>query len=213
MQRAANLHELAERESTPVPDPAACLSVSLVGRLTLRFKGRLIELRTQKAGAVLSYLALTETKRESRERLVGLLWSRSDEERARASLRQVVRELRSVFEDAGCSGFVASRLSIHLDAQQIEVDVESVIRAAECGEVHPLLLNTPRLGERILEGMDDLDPSFRVWVLAKRQTIYEALMRSLGFVWRPRTLRRARKTGSRPRSSISIRPTKKPAVI
>lgn len=180
MQRATKLHELAERESTPVLDPAACLSVSLVGRLTLQFKGRLIELRTQKAGAVLSYLALTETKRESRERLVGLLWSRSDEERARASLRQVVRELRSVFEDAGCSGFVASRLSIHLDAQQIEVDVESVIRAAECGEVHPLLLNTPRLGERILEGMDDLDPSFRVWVLAKRQTIYEALMRSLG---------------------------------
>jgi len=151
-----------------------------VGRLTLRFKDRLIELRTQKAGAVLSYLALTETKHESRERLVGLLWSRSDEERARASLRQVIRELRSVFEDAGCSGFVASRLAIHLDARQVEVDVESVIRAAENGEVHPLLLNTPRLGERILEGMDDLDPSFRVWVLAKRQTIYERLMRSLG---------------------------------
>jgi DNA-binding SARP family transcriptional activator len=180
MQRAADVHELVERESGLVPDPAARLSVSLVGRLTLRFKDRLIELRTQKAGAVLSYLALTETKHESRERLVGLLWSRSDEERARASLRQVIRELRSVFEDAGCSGFVASRLAIHLDARQVEVDVESVIRAAENGEVHPLLLNTPRLGERILEGMDDLDPSFRVWVLAKRQTIYERLMRSLG---------------------------------
>ena len=49
----------------------------------------------QKAAAVLSYLALTETKRESRERLVGLLWSRSDEEKARGSLRQVIRELRS----------------------------------------------------------------------------------------------------------------------
>ena len=27
--------------------------------------------------------------------------------------------------------------------------------------------------------MDDLDPSFRVWVLAKRQTVHERLMRSL----------------------------------
>ena len=27
--------------------------------------------------------------------------------------------------------------------------------------------------------MDDLDPSFRVWVLAKRQTIHERLMRNL----------------------------------
>ncbi len=162
------------------PGTALRLSVSLVGRLTIRFDGRLVELRTQKAGAVLSYLALTEAKRESRERLVGLLWSRSDEEKARASLRQVVRELRSAFGDAGYSGFVAERLSIHLNAERVEVDVESIIQAAESGSVHPLLLNTPRLGESILEGMDDLDPSFRVWVLAKRQTIHDRLMRSLG---------------------------------
>ncbi|SDS69563.1 BTAD domain-containing putative transcriptional regulator [Bradyrhizobium canariense] len=180
MRRVANVQELAESEFEAVPGAAAHLSVSLVGRLTIRFKGRLIELRTQKAGAVLSYLALTETKHESRERLVGLLWSRSDEEKARASLRQVVRELRAAFEEAGCSGFVAGRLSIHLDAENVEVDVESIIRAAEGGNVHPLLLNTPQLGERILEGMDDLDPSFRVWVLAKRQTIHDRLMRSLG---------------------------------
>ena len=140
----------------------------------------MIELRTQKAGAVLSYLALAETKHESRERLVGLLWSRSDEEKARASLRQVVRELRSAFEEAGYGGFVAGRLSVNLDAETVEVDVESIIRQAESGSVHPLLLNTPQLGERILEGMDDLDPSFRVWVLAKRQTIHDRLMRNLG---------------------------------
>jgi DNA-binding SARP family transcriptional activator len=180
MRRATGVHGLAERESEAVPGAAARLSVSLVGRLTMRFKGRPIELRTQKAGAVLSYLALTEAKHESRERLVGLLWSRSDEEKARASLRQVVRELRAAFEDAGCSGFVAGRLSIHLDAEKVEVDVESIIRAAESGDVHSVLLDTPRLGERILEGMDDLDPSFRVWVLAKRQTIHDRLMRSLG---------------------------------
>src|ERR1700742_1050972 len=128
---------------------AARLSVSLVGRLTIRFKGGQIELRTQKAGAVLGYLALTDARHESRERLVGLLWSRSDEEKARASLRQVVRELRFVFEDAGFAGFVAGRLSIHLETDQVEIDVESIIRAAEGGNVHPLLLNTPRLDERI----------------------------------------------------------------
>ena len=31
----------------------------------------------------------------------------------------------------------------------------------------------------MLEGMDDLDPSFRVWILAKRQTIHDRLMRNL----------------------------------
>jgi DNA-binding SARP family transcriptional activator/TolB-like protein len=123
---------------------------------------------------------LTEAKHESRERLVGLLWSRSDEEKARGSLRQVIRELRSTFDAAGYHGFAAGRLSIHLDPAMIEVDVESIIKAAESATVHPLLLNVPGLDERILEGLDDLDPSFRVWVLAKRQTIHDRLMRSLG---------------------------------
>jgi DNA-binding SARP family transcriptional activator/TolB-like protein len=177
MQKAVGIQKSAKGDSAPTS--AARLSISLVGRLALRFKGRLIELRTQKAGAVLSYLALTEAKRESRERLVGLLWSRSDEEKARASLRQVVRELRAAFEDAGYHGFVAGRLSIQLDPEQVEVDVESILRESESGSVHSLLLNTPQLDERILEGMDDLDPSFRVWVLAKRQTIHDRLMRSL----------------------------------
>jgi DNA-binding SARP family transcriptional activator/TolB-like protein len=182
MQEFAGARMLNVREPATASGGAKRLSVSLVGRLAIRFNGRLIEFRTQKANAVLSYLALSETKHESRERLVGLLWSRSDEEKARASLRQVVRELRSAFEDAGYGGFVAGRLSVHLDAEKVEldVDVESVLRLAESGSVHPLLLNTPRLGERILEGMDDLDPSFRIWVLAKRQTIHERLMRSLG---------------------------------
>src|SRR3954451_5087938 len=180
MRHAANARRLIEREPELAPAAAARLSVSLVGRLAIRFNGQLLELRTQKASAVLSYLALTETKQESRERLVGLLWSRSDEEKARGSLRQVIRELRSAFEDVGYHGFTAGRLSIHLDPAMVEVDVESIIKAAESGGVHPLLLNTPNLEEHLLEGLDDLDPSFRVWVLAKRQTIHDRLMRSLG---------------------------------
>src|SRR5215510_3829019 len=162
-----------------VPETARRLSITLVGRVALRLNGRPVELRTRKAAAVLGYLALSETKRESRERLVGLLWSRSDEEKARASLRQVVRELRNVLEDAGFAGFHAERLSIGFDLDRVEVDVESILQQAENARIHPLLLNTHRLEERLLEGVDDLDPSFRVWILAKRQTIYERLMRSL----------------------------------
>jgi DNA-binding SARP family transcriptional activator/TolB-like protein len=175
----ASANAITAGKAATEAESAPRLSVSLVGRLGLRFNGRLIELRTRKAAAVLSYLALSEAKRESRERLVGLLWSRSDEEKARASLRQVVRELRSVLEEAGYGGFVAERLMIGIDAGQVEVDIESVLQMAESERVHPLLLDSPALDERLLEGMDDLDPSFRVWVLAKRQTIHERLMRSL----------------------------------
>ena len=106
MRQAARVQRLAEREPEVAPATDTRLSVSLVGRLAIRFNGQLIELRTQKAAAVLSYLALIEAKHESRERLVGLLWSRSDEEKARGSLRQVIRELRATFEAAGYQGSV-----------------------------------------------------------------------------------------------------------
>jgi DNA-binding SARP family transcriptional activator/TolB-like protein len=175
MRGSASARTLSRAAALPASEPR--LSVSLVGRFGLRLDGQPVHLRTRKAAAVLGYLALSETKQESRERLVGLLWSRSDEERARASLRQVVRELRSVLGDAG---FTAGRLSIGLDIGQTETDIESVLQLAEGERVHSLLLDTPRLDERLLEGMDDLDPSFRVWVLAKRQTVHERLMRSLG---------------------------------
>src|SRR5690349_17665235 len=132
-------------ETAMAQENAPRLSVSLVGRFGLKLDGRPIELRTRKAAAVLGYLVLSDTKHESRERLVGLLWSRSDEEKARASLRQVVRELRSVLEEAGYDGFVAERLMIGLDVERIEVDIESVIQLAEGGRVHPLLLDTPQL--------------------------------------------------------------------
>src|SRR4051794_31634948 len=180
MRHTASARKLVEREAELAPATDARLSIALVGRLALRFNGQHVELRTQKAAAVLSYLALTELKQDSRERLVGLLWSRSDEEKARGSLRQVIRELRATFEAAGYQGFFAERLSIQFDPAMVEVDIESIIKAAEIGRVHPLLLNTPNLEEHILEGLDDLDPSFRVWVLAKRQTIHDRLMRSLG---------------------------------
>ena len=60
-------------KAAAAPESAPRLSVSLVGRFGLRFNGRPVELRTRKAAAVLGYLALSETKQESRERLVGLL--------------------------------------------------------------------------------------------------------------------------------------------
>ncbi len=66
------------REASIAQD-APRLSISLVGRLALRLDGRPLELRTRKAAAVLGYLALTEAKQESRERLVGLLWSFADD--------------------------------------------------------------------------------------------------------------------------------------
>ena len=90
---------IGDRTAPAVP---LLLQVSLFGPLRAVFAGQEVRIRSRKARALLGYLLLTEGGEETRERLVGLLWSRSDEEKARASLRQVVHELREALEAAGC---------------------------------------------------------------------------------------------------------------
>jgi TolB-like protein len=73
----------------------------------------------------------------------------------------------------------AERLTIGLDPARLSHDMGAVLAAAEAGQVHPRLLDTPRLPETLLEGLDDLDPSFRVWLLARRQAFHDRLMQLL----------------------------------
>jgi DNA-binding SARP family transcriptional activator/TolB-like protein len=155
------------------------LDISVLGMLRASIRGHELRLKSRKSGAVLAYLALSEAGQETRERLVGLLWSETGEEKARASLRQIVHELRASLAAAGFDGFEATRLDLKLPPARVSVDLWDVIRAAVRHDVHPLILDTPRTAETLLKDLDDIDPAFRVWLLAKRQTVQDRLLRHL----------------------------------
>jgi DNA-binding SARP family transcriptional activator/TolB-like protein len=143
-----------------------------VGRHELRFKS--LKLR-----AALGYIALNESQTETRERLVGMLWSESGEEHARASLRQNIRELRVATQGTNYNGLYIAGHEMGFEPGAMEVDVLAVIKAAEAGQVHPLLLERRNLADELLAGLEDLDPSFRSWLLAKRHTVRDRLLRAL----------------------------------
>jgi DNA-binding SARP family transcriptional activator len=164
------------------------LSLSVLGAVTASVAGRPIKIRARKSGAVLAYIALNEALRQTRERLVGMLWSESEEEKARGSLRQTLRELHALFTEAGYHGFRTDKFAIEFDPNSIDVDLWTVLREAEAGRAHALLLDRPRLIEAMLEGFEDLDPSFRVWLLAKRETINSKLLRALESAMRNESL-------------------------
>jgi DNA-binding SARP family transcriptional activator/TolB-like protein len=170
-------HKVSARR-LPAGEPST-QSISIIGPFSASCGGQEIKLKTRKASAVLAYLALSETKQESRERLVGFLWSRSEEMKARSSLRQILHDIRQALSRAGFDGLHTGKLTIALEPRNVELDLTQVMRQAERFRAHPLLLHTPHLTERVFEGFDDLDPSFRVWILAKRQTIQDRLLRSL----------------------------------
>jgi DNA-binding SARP family transcriptional activator/tetratricopeptide (TPR) repeat protein len=164
---------------SPVAEARRVLRLSLFGPVTVQVGEQEIRTKSLKLRAMLGYIALTEKLRESRERLVGLLWSESAEAQARAVLRQVLRELRGLLDAADFDGLHVSAHEIGFQHGTVQVDVGAVLGAAEAGEVHPLLLAQPRLGDELLAGLEDVDPAFRAWVIAKRETVRDRLLRSL----------------------------------
>ncbi|MEO8716488.1 MAG: BTAD domain-containing putative transcriptional regulator [Acetobacteraceae bacterium] len=155
------------------------LLLSVLGPMAATYADRAVRIVGRKARAVLGYLAVNPGLQETRERLVGLLWSESDEERARGSLRQTLREIRQVFAASGYSGLRTEKLEIEFDKDSLDVDMWAVTAAVEAHQPHPMLFEQQRIAESLLEGLDDLDPAFRVWLLAKRHTLQERLLRAL----------------------------------
>lgn len=162
-----------------LPKPRESLTISVLGGLSVAFAGREIRVKSRKSRAVLGYLALTDRHQETRERLVGLLWSESDEYKARASLRQVLHELRETFLEAGYDGLQIEKMLVELGREGLRVDLLDALREAEAQHAHPILMTATGLMETLLAGLDDIDPSFRVWLLAKRQTFHDRILRAL----------------------------------
>jgi DNA-binding SARP family transcriptional activator len=155
------------------------LRVRLFGPASFSVGGRELRFKSLKLRGALGYIALSDTQTETRERLVGLLWSESGEDHARASLRQNIRELRLAVQAQNYEGLYIAGHEISFERGTTEVDVLTVLGAAEAGQVHPLLLERRNLADELLAGLEDLDPSFRSWLLAKRHMVRDRLLRAL----------------------------------
>ena len=155
--------------------PGARMSLFVIGPVSVSVGDQVIPIGGRKARAVLAYLALTEGLRESRERLVGLLWSEFSEDKARVSLRQSLHELRRHLDPAQFRGLHTERLIVRLDRALIDLDLWQMLERAEAREVQPLLRDKTSLTEQLMQDLEDVDPAFRVWVLAKRQNVHERL--------------------------------------
>lgn len=155
------------------------LSINVLGRFELLLDGRPIDLHSRKARALLGYLVLNEACQESRERLVGIFWSNSDAERARGSLRQCLREIRSALPESAFDGFEADRLAISLDRSRLDVDLWNVLDDARHGRAPERLLDGPGLLDDMLHDLDSVDPEFSAWLAVKRKTLQERILRQL----------------------------------
>src|SRR5436853_3040884 len=118
--------------------------------------------------ALLTYLALSPDGTRSRSHLLGLLWPESPEDKARRSLNEAVRRLRSAL---GNERLLTRGDALQLNASGLEVDARQFETLRAEGQVRALEL----LRGEFLEGfhVDDA-PVFEDWMDAQRAQIRQA---------------------------------------
>jgi DNA-binding SARP family transcriptional activator len=155
------------------------LRISLLGGMTLHIGDREVALSNRKARALIAYLALAPGMRETRDRLVGLLWSETEDGKARASLRQLLHGLRDALDKEGVGGLSTDNLHVSLDGTLIETDLDCALASIDRGDPADWLVTEPHIADTFLRGYDDIDPSFDSWLTTKRENVRRLLIQRL----------------------------------
>lgn len=155
------------------------LEISVLGDLAIRYRNKQIGVKNLKARVLIGYLGMSLHGSASREHLVGLLWSTSPEDKARASLRQVIRSLRQSFDDVGFGGLQVDRQNLGLLQSSFSIDLVDTLKALDAGHVSTRLLRQERIADSLCEGIDDIDAGFRNWLMVQREQFGQRLVRGL----------------------------------
>ena len=143
------------------------LSIRLFGGMAIQdARGADLLPRSRKTRAVVAMLALTAPKPVQRAQLTALLWSKRENEQARASLRQAVHELQETLGTSWSRILVAERHSLSMDLRGVSVDALTA--------TGPEASRTELLGlfqDGFLEDLGGLDPSFDDWLSKERRRL------------------------------------------
>ncbi|HEX2943138.1 MAG TPA: BTAD domain-containing putative transcriptional regulator, partial [Rhodopila sp.] len=108
-------------------------------------------------------LAMASPKPVLRLQLASLLWSRRQNEQARASLRQSIHELQDSLGPDWQPVFIADRHHLSLRAPELDIDAHTL---AQPPEISSDLLD--RYEAPLLEDLNGLDPAFDRWLEDER---------------------------------------------
>jgi DNA-binding SARP family transcriptional activator len=165
--------------SGPARHAKALVRISLLDGMSLHVDGREVRLNSRKAKALIAYLLLTPHMTETRDRLVGLLWSETEDAKARASLRQLLHSLRDAFDQEGLVGLSTDKTHVSLDGSVFETDLGCALASIDRGDPADTLVTEACITDSFLRGYDDIDPSFGSWLAIKRESVRQLLIQRL----------------------------------
>ena len=158
------------------------LYLALLGGFKAEVDGRVLDgLPTRKTRALLAILATSPDYLQPRERLATMLWERSAEEQARASLRQTLASVRKVLSEAGADDVLkADSNSVWLDGGRCDVDAlefESLLEEDRSDSLDQAC--SLYCGDFLL-GLSLREDSFEEWLVHQRRRYQELARRTFG---------------------------------
>jgi DNA-binding SARP family transcriptional activator len=148
------------------------LTISLLGGFAARAAdGRAVLFPTRKVEALLAVLAVGAGAAQRRERLATLLWSRSSDAQARASLRQSLALLRKVLQGAGAPLPQARGETVALDPDGVAVDAVGFEQAVAAGDPESLRAALDLYRGDFLAGFALAEEPFEEWLGQERRRL------------------------------------------
>jgi TolB-like protein/DNA-binding SARP family transcriptional activator/Flp pilus assembly protein TadD len=156
------------------------LSLALLGGFKLQDgSGEAVPVRQKRIQALLGYLAMHPGQAQRRVKLASLLWSRSDDEHARQSLRQTIRELRKSPLLADHAGLIVTPDAITMADDGFTIDVADFLRTAAEDSVASLEEALEHYQGEFLEGLDLNEPVFEDWLAETRRDLGDSALKTM----------------------------------
>src|SRR5262245_40297806 len=155
------------------------LRLNLLGGFEARLDpGAPLVFRTQKAQALLAYLAVPPGQAHRRDKLAALLWGAMRDEQARTSLRQALYDLRKNL-GPGAAALRTEGEAVSLDPGAVEIDVALFTELA--GGKAPESVEQAALLYRgdFLEGFRVDEEPFEAWLMEERERLRERALETL----------------------------------
>ncbi len=147
------------------------LELRLLGGFALKNDaGETIQISSRKSRALLAYLALSNGRAQSRERLAALLWADSNEAQARTSLRQALSALRKSLDDQA-QILDAGLEVVTLIPETVWVDAVAFDEGVKAGGHEELARSLEWYEGDLLDGLSTDAPAFEQWIVAERERL------------------------------------------
>ena len=137
--------------------------------MTITNDGRSVAIVSKRARALIGYIALREGVEISRGVITGLLWGERSDGQARASLRQVLSELRGALNGSLQHSIIATRDTVSWALGSAWIDAKVVEASADTGNANLLREAADLVGGELMEGLAVSEAGFEQWLASERE--------------------------------------------